>query len=153
MKLNCIKLSVDWRNSHKQRLVYLSLTGARAGGGFNKLHQEFQHHQTNHRIFWFPELIRVFWGLQNQIKLIFSKKPNFCDLSEHGGGQGSGPSHPDRVSQTSWCNSLNPLPALALFTVKFLIISVTFLIFRRKSYHDVKKLQLITSQKIGKKQN
>jgi len=27
----------------------------------------------------------------------FLKKPKFCDLSEHGGGQGSGPSHPDGV--------------------------------------------------------
>ena len=40
---------------------------------------------------------KVFRGPPKSKKLIFSKKPKFCDLSEHGGGQGSGPSHPDGV--------------------------------------------------------
>ena len=40
---------------------------------------------------------KSFLGPPKIKKIDFLKKPEFCDLSEHGGDQGSGPSPPDGV--------------------------------------------------------
>ena len=40
---------------------------------------------------------KCFLGPPKIKKNDFLKKPEFRDLSEHGGGQGNGPSHPDGV--------------------------------------------------------
>ena len=45
-------------------------------------------------------------------KIDFLKKPEFCDLSEHGGWSREWPQAPWQC-RASWCNSLNPLPAPA----------------------------------------
>ena len=53
---------------------------------------------------------KFFLGPPKFKEIDFLKKPEFCDLSEHGGWSGSGPRPPDSVY--GWFNLLNPLPAL-----------------------------------------
>ena len=61
-------------------------------------------------------------------KIDFLKNPEFCDLSEHGEWSREWP-QPPCWCRTSWCNLLNPLPALAPCENSNSSVLVTFLMY------------------------